>query len=66
MTLSLDPRDWTADEAPAPTSGTHDRVAITGPTGGNIPEGPATGSIRKTPSEISVTSIVPVPLSTAQ
>ncbi|GAA0957848.1 hypothetical protein GCM10009558_076200 [Virgisporangium aurantiacum] len=24
----------------------HDRVAITGPTGGNIPEGPATGSIR--------------------
>jgi hypothetical protein len=24
----------------------HDRFAITGPTGGNIPEGPATGSIR--------------------
>jgi len=24
----------------------HDNVAITGPTGGNIPEGPATGSIR--------------------
>jgi hypothetical protein len=24
----------------------HDGVAITGPTGGNIPEGPATGSIR--------------------
>lgn len=24
----------------------HDDVAITGPTGGNIPEGPATGSIR--------------------
>ena len=24
----------------------HDRVAIAGPTGGNIPEGPATGSIR--------------------